>query len=36
MRLAHTFGDDVYRDYQRGQVLAKRAKLMADWVRFVR
>jgi integrase len=32
--LAHTVGSKVERAYRRGDVLAKRARLMAEWARF--
>ena len=32
--LAHKVGTEVERTYRRGPMIAKRAKLMADWARF--
>jgi hypothetical protein len=32
--LAHKVGNDVEQAYRRGPMMAKRAKLMADWSRF--
>jgi integrase len=32
--LAHKVGNEVERTYRRGPMIAKRAKLMADWSRF--
>lgn len=34
MALAHTVGDKVEAAYRRGDLFAKRARLMADWARF--
>jgi integrase len=34
MALAHTIGDKVEAAYRRGELLAKRRKLMADWARY--
>lgn len=36
MALAHTVGDAVERAYSRGDLLEKRARLMADWAEFLR
>lgn len=35
MALAHTIGDKVEAAYRRGDLLAKRTKMMADWGRFI-
>ncbi|MEQ8249418.1 MAG: integrase arm-type DNA-binding domain-containing protein [Alphaproteobacteria bacterium] len=35
MALAHTVGSTVERAYRRGDMFAKRARLMADWCKFV-
>jgi integrase len=34
MALAHTIGDKVEKAYRRGDLFAKRVKLMADWARY--
>ena len=34
MALAHTVSDKVERAYRRGDLFAKRARLMQDWARF--
>jgi integrase len=34
MALAHAIGDKVEASYRRGDLLAKRARLMADWARY--
>jgi integrase len=34
MALAHAVGDETEEAYRRGDVLGKRAKLMADWARY--
>ena len=36
MALAHAVGDKVEAAYRRGDMLAKRHKLMADWASFCR
>jgi len=35
MALAHTIPNPVERAYRRGDLLAKRTRLMADWCRFI-
>ena len=35
MALAHTIGDKVEAAYRRGDLLAKRTKMMADWAKFI-
>jgi integrase len=35
MALAHTIGDKVEAAYRRGDLLAKRTNMMADWARFI-
>lgn len=35
MALAHTIGNAVERAYRRGDLLAKRTRLMADWCKFI-
>jgi len=35
MALAHTIGDKVEAAYRRGDLLAKRTKMMADWASFI-
>lgn len=35
MALAHTIGDKVEAAYRRGDLLAKRTRLMAEWARFL-
>lgn len=35
MALAHTIGDKVEAAYRRGDLFAKRTKMMADWSRFI-
>ena len=35
MALAHAIGDKVEAAYRRGDLLAKRQQLMADWARFL-
>jgi integrase len=34
MALAHVIGNKVEASYRRGELLAKRARLMADWARY--
>jgi integrase len=34
--LAHTIADKVERAYRRGDLFKKRARLMADWAKFLR
>lgn len=36
MALAHTIGDKVEAAYRRGDLFAKRQRMMADWAKFVR
>lgn len=35
MALAHTIGDKVEAAYRRGDLMAKRTKMMADWAKFI-
>lgn len=35
MALAHTIGDKVEAAYRRGELLAKRTRMMADWAKFI-
>ena len=35
MALAHTIGDKVEAAYRRGDLFAKRTKMMADWAKFI-
>ena len=34
MALAHAIGDKVEASYRRGDLFAKRTRLMADWAKF--
>jgi integrase len=35
LALAHTIGDKVEAAYRRGDLFAKRVRMMADWARFI-
>jgi hypothetical protein len=35
MALAHTISSAVEKAYRRGDLLAKRTRLMADWCRYI-